>query len=267
MSKKNHNPKATTETSPDQGESSPRRPEMMLLEQMKSLRERASINLDQVPSNVRAAFGASRSEAQEKLEVLKKEYAKFVRESAIILFLRGDRRRCAAFAEMARVMGPVAVVDTNTFYREMADLILPQMKGRGPMMTFDTPEYVKIVNAMLAFGSDQGLDAGRPVFHHVSFSSEEQVVDFMRKMAFEVFGDNLTNLLTHREVLVQSLEVGFHTTVPVVVINAGDDEKSIGKNLVADEKRVMVKTISKNDEINEDAVTTALEELAALASR
>lgn len=266
MSKKNSPLKPPTEASRESSETL-RRPETLLLEQMKALKERATINLDTVPANVRAAFGASRSEAKDKLEVLKKEYSRFVHDSAVLLFLRGDRRRCAAFAELARVMGPVAVVDTDTFYREMADLIVPQMRGRGPMLNFDTPEYVKIVNALMTFGSDQGLDAGRPIFHHVAFSSEDQVVGFMRKMAFEVFGNNLTNLLTNREVLAQSLEVGFHTTVPIVVINAGDDEESISNNLVGDEKRVMVKAISKNDEINEDAVTAALEELAALASR
>jgi hypothetical protein len=241
--------------------------EVMLLEQMRALRERANINLDEVPANVRAAFGASRAEAREKLEVLKREYAKFIDDNTVVMFLRGNRRHCSAFAEMARELGPVIVVDTENVYRQLAELILPKMRGRTGSMNFDTAEYVTLLDGFAALAKEYGIaDMPRPKFRSASFTSDAQVVDFVRGLVREVVGADFTNLLTRHEVLVQALEVGFHTSVPCVVYNAGEEEEAVGKNLVRDRKRMMVKTIMKGEDVTEDAVVAALGELAALAS-
>jgi hypothetical protein len=241
--------------------------EVLLLEQMRLLRERANINLDEVPANVRAAFGVSRSEAREKLEVLKREYAKFIDDNAVAMFLRGPRRHCNAFAEMARELGPVAVVDVESVYRQLASLILPKMRGRNATMNFDTPEYVTLVEGVVGLAKEYGAsDISRPSFRPMSFSGDVQVVDFVRGFVNEAMGADFTNLLTRHEILVQALEVGFHTSVPCVVFNAGHEEEALAQNLVRDRRRVMVKNITSDEDVSEQTVMAALGELAALAS-
>jgi hypothetical protein len=238
----------------------------MLLEQMKALRERANINLDEVPVNVRAAFGVSKAEAREKMEVLKREYADFIAKNTVLMFLRGNRRHCAAFAEMARELGPVAVVDTEVVYRQLADLVLPKMRGRSATMNFDTGEYVTLIDGFSALAKEYGLTTmARPGFRSVSFTTDAQVVDFVRGLVHEAMGADFTTLLTRHEIMVQALDVGFHTSVPCVVFNAGEEEEPLGQNLVKDRKRTMVKTI-KAEDVTEEAVLSALGELAGLAS-
>ena len=239
----------------------------MLLEQMKALRERANINLEEVPFNVRAAFGASKTEAREKLEVLKREYADFIDKNTVLMFLRGNRRHCSAFAEMARELGPVAVVDTEVVYRQLADLIIPKMRGRTATMTFDTGEYVTLIDGFTTLAKEYGLASmARPGFRPMSFATEAQVVDFVRGLVHEAMGADFTALLTRHEILVQALDVGFHTSVPCVVFNAGEEEEALGQNLVKNQKRMMVKTIAKAEDVTEESVLAALSELAALAS-
>lgn len=265
------NKKSSNKTPPTEPQTPPetaKKPiEALLLEQMRTLRERANINLDEVPANVRAAFGASRTEAREKLEVLKREYGKFIDANTVVMILRGNHRHCSAFAEMARELGPVVVVDTEAIYRQLADLILPKMRSRSATMNFDTPEYITLIDGFTALAKEYGIaDMPRPRFRAASFTSDAQVVDFVRGLIRGVVGSEFTNLLTRHEVLVQALEVGFHTSVPCVVFNVGEEEEAVAQNLVKDRKQMMVKTIVKGEDVNEEAVMAALGELADLAS-
>lgn len=236
--------------------------EKTLVDQIREQRELASLDLDLVPLNSRPAFAIAKANAAEVVSALEAQYAEFVLDNAVLLLLEGKPEAVVRFAEIAREMGPTAVLDYNAVYNELAEKVAQTMPTSPKV--FDTVQYLRLIGALTDLGQELNIASmPRPRFTSQAFASDEEIGPFVRDIVEATFSTELVIMALKKELHKQAVEIGFSTAVPAVVLNAGDGV-DLKLNLLRNPARAM--TLVVEDEVTEEAVEAALSQLAQLVS-
>ena len=231
-----------------------------IVELITNRRELANMDLDLKPINTRAGFSIAKADAVEELKKLEKQYAATLKENGVALILTGSKAQ--AFADAAKELEGVVVLDAAKVYEELAQSVEPSMQVNSGPMVFDTPQFLHLISALTELGGKLDINSMmRPRFENAVCETHADVVVLIRRLVEATCGTELSALSLRRDLFDQALASGFIDMVPILILN-GSNTEELTQNLLQTPSRAM--TLEVEDDPTEDAVVATLMKLAAL---
>lgn len=231
-------------------------PVRTLLGKIREQRKISARSLEDVPSLMRPAFAIAKNNAADLLRSLEADYRKFVEDNLVVLHLRGDRDVVFRTAIDAKAQGPAVMLDTNGLYKRLALVVEQSMT---PSREFDTPQFLRLVEALVSVASEFGVsDMPRPRFKAFKIAPGDDLTKAVREMVDATFGDSLNLLALRKSLFEQALDEGYTTAVPVVVI--GEVSNDLRRNLFPTARATEVS-------VDGDSATSTLDQVAEAFER
>lgn len=193
------------------------------IKELVDTKELAEKNLEGCDVRTIQGFTAAKRDAQEKVLVLEKQYAKFLRGGLCAIFVNGTEEKVNAFLDAA---APQIAVDASKLYRRLADDVEPFMRTD---RTFEPAQFGQLLQALSHLGRELNAQSvPLPQYRDGSVVCPDaaSLADHIRSIVRESMGDELNAYVLFGDVFNKALSMRYYKErVPVIVVNATPEEQ------------------------------------------
>lgn len=221
----------------------------------------STLNLDEVPYNVRAGKESQKREAEARLEEVQARYGVQLRKAAFGIAVVGPGTE--AFVKIALEESESLVVNGAEMYERIVDRVAPSM---GDRQEFGVGQYSVVIQELRSIGGELNVTSmpspkwSEPV--HVG--DRGGLLKHVRGMVDSSVGLDLLALYIGRQVLAAALKVGSNrNTIPVIVtgLEPGSAATLLTKTFHEGRNALVDTTMEKDKEVTKDFVLDAFDKV------
>lgn len=217
------------------------------LKNYNSLKGMSEIELENVLTKYKAAQGALKSEALQKLPLARKAYFDAVNETSFKVFVQGEPDLVKQFIERSRQVEMICL-DAMDFYRKVGSRAVGSI---GPSRTFGSTQLALLINDIREWIYDHKQDL--PLTREPTLETLFQLPDdeaangLVRDLIRTAAGDTY-NILSMRETMTQIGLAGGYTqsVTPILIFGFGSPEEKAALETVVDGRIFSVDATEKN---------------------